>query len=278
MDESVPAAATTDDDDNNNNSEIIKAKSNNNSNGSVIKRRPSISRLSIRSANLEQRGRRHSRARSTGHHHRQVLTDKRSVQQLRRLQRATTQAQIVGGGGGGRRLRRVPAAKTISSADIDNNGSNSNNESNIKQNEELAKSLELLQLVDDETNDETAEGDNNRALIDQSSGDFSFEEEAGACAAAAAAAAAAAVETPRPRSVQWKGDVDVIYYAGDRRGKLIRRENEPLREESDQQARKNRYVQLALAKSLFSNVATVATTASCHLRGAPPNWLAEWPK
>ncbi|CAB0041340.1 unnamed protein product [Trichogramma brassicae] len=58
-------------------------------------------------------------------------------------------------------------------------------------------------------------------------------------------------------------------------GKLIRRENEPLREESDQQARKTRYVQLALAKSLFSNVATVAT--SCHLRGAP-NWLAEWPK
>lgn len=106
----------------------------------------------------------------------------------------------------------------------------------ISSNEELAKSLELLNL------DEVVVAA-HRAPIDQSSGDFSLaiddvddnhnddDDDSAAAAAAvsesveaaitsgsAAAAAAARIDDARPRSVQWRRDVDVIYYAGKKRG------------------------------------------------------------
>lgn len=51
--------------------------------------------------------------------------------------------------------------------------------------------------------------------------------------------------------------------------KIVRRENEPLREESEQQARRNRFIKLAVTKNLLSNV------SACQLRDP---WLVVMPK
>ncbi|KAJ8687892.1 hypothetical protein QAD02_023687 [Eretmocerus hayati] len=72
------------------------------------------------------------------------------------------------------------------------------------------------------------------------------------------------------RSVQWKGEVDVIYYAGDARpSKVIRRKNEPLREEAEQQARREEFIRVTLAKNLLSNI------SACQFREP---WLSLMPK
>ncbi|XP_033209986.1 uncharacterized protein LOC117168444 [Belonocnema kinseyi] len=74
----------------------------------------------------------------------------------------------------------------------------------------------------------------------------------------------------RRRSVQWNGEVDVVYYAGDSDGgKVLGREREPLREEDDQQARHKRFIEFMVMKqSLLSN-------AKAHFLDY---WLFAFPK
>ena len=93
------------------------------------------------------------------------------------------------------------------------------------------------------------------------------------------------------RSVQWNGEVDVVYYAGDAdggksnlhflpflrnpvlkyslAGKIVGREREPLREEADQQARHKRFIELVVRKNLLSNV------RESYFRDS---WLVVFPK
>ncbi|XP_058792632.1 uncharacterized protein LOC131665050 [Phymastichus coffea] len=120
-----------------------------------------------------------------------------------------------------------------------------------KQTDDILHSLENLKLQgEDETNKNSMDCDSGDARPDNLSLELDLTGESLTDLACA-----------QKRSVQWKREVDVIYYTGNSSaGKVVHRENEPLREEAEQQARRHRFIELALTKSLLSDV------GACQLR------------